>query len=250
MKKTLIALMALASVACAGEIVTMEQLVDGATFGTGVVKDTYYTSTVYNFNTGGAITNITNSTVLGMLSGTTGYVTIAAWVNQTDGGEDAMFSVGGQNDGFKFSLKNDNLQITTKGVADKTTGMAVTQGTIDAPAWTLVAVTIDLDKTGSDSYFFTGTDGYTTLTQSTGWALGSWNALTTETIAIGSGNGNGLRDGFAGQIANLTIFTSETAATSESIMAVMGNTAPIPEPATATLSLLALAGLAARRRRA
>ena len=250
MKKTLVALMALASVACAGQIVTMDQLVAGATLGEGVVKDTYYTSTVYNFSNQGAITNISNSTVIEMLSGTTGYVTIAAWVNQTDGGEDALFSVGGQNDGFKFSLKNDNLQVTTKGVADKNTSMAVTQGTMDAPAWTLVAVTIDLDKTGSDSYFFTGTDGYTTLNMSTGWNLGSWNALSTEALAIGSGNGNSDRDVYAGQIANLTIFFSETAATSDSIMAVMGNTAPIPEPATATLSLLALAGLCARRRRA
>lgn len=75
---------------------------------------------------------------------------------------------------FKFALKNDNLQVTTKDLADTTTGVGVAQGTLETPAWTLVAVTIDLDKSGNDSSFFVGADSYTTLTQSSGWGLGSW----------------------------------------------------------------------------
>ena len=250
MKKTFIAMMALAGMASATTF-TMDDLLESATIGTGVVKDKTYAGCVYTFNGQGAITNISDSDAIAALSGTSGFVTIAAWVNQTEGSEDAIFSVGGQNDGFKFALKGDNLQVTTKGVKDTTTGVAVAQGTLDKPVWTLVAVTIDLDKNGSDSVFYVGADGYTSLTTSDGWALGSWNSFSTNTIAIGSGNGNGNRDLFEGQIANLTFFTSETAPTAASIQQLMGNTAPvtIPEPTTATLSLLALAGLAARRRR-
>ena len=251
MKKTLIALMALAGVAMA-ETFTMDQLVATGTMGSSVTLDANYTADkVYSFVGDSAITNITCADLTSALQASTGFITIAAWVNQTEGSEDAIFSFGGQNDGFKFALKNDKLQITTKGVKDSTTNVAVTQGTLADPAWTLVAVSVDLDKTGADSVFFTGSAGYTTLTTTQGIALGSWNAASNSYFAIGSGNSNGLRDGFEGQIANLTIFTSDTVATAETIMNVMGNTAPkmIPEPATATLSLLALAGLAARRRR-
>ena len=248
MKKTIITLMALAGVVSA-DTFTMSDLVSSGTLGEGVSQDVSYADTVYTFTNKGAITEITNSELLDAFKATSGYITIAAWVNQTEGSEDAIFSVGGQNDGLKFALKDDCLQVTTKGTKDTTTSLAVTQGNTTTPAWTLVAVTISLDSAGT-STFFTGSNGYTSLS-SEDKSIGGWTTPSNNYFAIGSGNGNGNRDLFEGQIANLTIITSSTAATADSIKTLMGNTAPklVPEPTTATLSLLALAGLAARRRR-
>ncbi len=109
MKKTLIALMALAGVAMA-ETFTMDQLVATGTMGSSVTLDANYTADkVYSFVGDSAITNITSAGLTSALQASTGFITIAAWVNQTEGSEDAIFSFGGQNDGFKFALKNDKL---------------------------------------------------------------------------------------------------------------------------------------------
>ena len=170
LRKAVLACMAAAAVvysttvasAALTTVADMASLVSTGTAGAGVMNLSTGSDTVYKFSNSGAILNISNSNVITALSGNTGFVTIAAWINQNDGAEDSIFSVGGQNNGFKFALKSDYLQLTTKGVADKNaTGMTTTENT-----WTLVAVTIDLDKEGSDSYFFTGATGYTDLSRS------------------------------------------------------------------------------------
>mgnify|MGYP003297774286 CR=1 FL=1 len=63
---------------------------------------------------------------------------------------------------------------------------------------------------------------------------------------IGAGSTNGGQDDFVGQIAHFQIITG-TALDADGVKQYASTI--IPEPATATLSLLALAGLAARRRR-
>ncbi len=212
----------------------------------GVAKDLTMTGTVYTF-TGGCIRAIggteTDATtaITTKLNSKTGYLTIAAWVNPTSTSEEAIFSYGGQDNGFKFGLKDGKLQLTTKSVKDWNVETAV----VSINSWTLVAVSYALDGS-SQSSFFVGTNDAVTA------SCGNYNAASPTTFGIGTGNSNGNRDPFDGSIANLTLFWSESAATSAEINSLMGS-APtlkaIPEPATATLSLLALAGLAARRRR-
>ncbi len=260
MKKTIIALLALAGGAFAEltEVATMSDLLSGTNinFGTGVVKVSSDSATGYSFTGEGAITGITSTTLSEAITDGTGFLTIAAWIKPSDlSGAESIFSWGGQNTGFKFGISGTAPQLTTKEVADNTPGATTMQ--MSKADWYMLAVTIDLAGDGSgdrDTYFFIGADGYTSLTRS-----GNWNTLypgndvgTDEDVfGIGSGNGNGNRDLFEGTIANLTVFTSDSVATAAELKTAMGNTAPIliPEPATATLSLLALCGLAARRRR-
>lgn len=260
MKKTLIALFALAGGAFAGltEVATMSDLLSGSNieFGTGVVNVSSDSATGYSFTGKGAITGITSTTLSEAITDGTGFLTIAAWIKPSDlTGAESIFSWGGQNTGFKFGIKDTSPQLTTKGVKDNTPNAAAMQ--MSKADWYMLAVTIDLAGDGSgdrDTYFYIGADGYSSLTES-----GKWNTLypgtavgtNDDVFGIGSGNGNGNRDLFTGTIANLTVFTSDSVATVAELKTAMGSTAPvlIPEPTTATLSLLAMAGLAARRRR-
>ena len=252
MKKTLIALMALAGVASAAtltQIATMDELAAAsADIGSSVTKMTDYDKTTYSFTGAGSILSITLPGVTEYITGGTGYLTIAAWIQPTSTAEDSIFSIGGQDTGFKFALKNGGLQVTTKGIADTN----VTCGnlgcdSIPADDWTMVAVTINLAQNG-DSRFYMGTADGKFASRN----LGTWNAVSGDDLklAIGSGNCGGVRDGYDGMISNLTLFSSDGLVNNSDIAAKIG-AAPviIPEPATATLSLLALAGLAARRRR-
>ncbi len=127
---------------------------------------------------------------------------------------------------------------------------------IVADTWTLVGISF---KAGTDAAsgakYIAGTANSNFYTRN----LGGFDtpAESDQTFAIGSGNSGDAREVFNGQIAGLTIFTSDSVIGGvNDITAIMGTTAPvmeaeptIPEPTTATLSLLALAGLAARRRR-
>ncbi len=85
--------------------------------------------------------------------------------------------------------------------------------------------------------------------------LGTMNAVTEEKFSIGSANGNATSGGenLNGMLSGFKVFTSEGFETNASVYAALGDAPTLlptaPEPTTATLSLLALAGLAARRRR-
>ena len=250
MKKTLIALMAMASVASAAtltQIATMDQLAAASTdIGSSVTELTDYDKTTYSFTGAGSILSITLPGVTEYITGGTGYLTIAAWIQPSSTSENSIFSIGGQNNGFKFALKNGGLQVTTKGLADTNVTCAnLGYTSIPTDDWTMVAVTIDLSQSGS-SRFYMGTVDNKYASRN----LGTWNAVTGDDLklAIGSGNAGSVRDGFNGKISNLTLFSSDGLVNNSDIAAMIG-AAPIPEPTTATLSLLALAGLAARRRR-
>ncbi|MEE1265453.1 MAG: PEP-CTERM sorting domain-containing protein, partial [Akkermansia sp.] len=117
--------------------------------------------------------------------------------------------------------------------------------------WTLVGISFKGGNAAADgARYFAGTGNNNYFTRN----LGGFDTPGEGdlTFAIGSGNSGNSREPFNGQIAGLTIFTSSSVIGGvNDVTKYMGTVAPvaIPEPATATLSLLALAGLAARRRR-
>ncbi|MBQ3218766.1 MAG: autotransporter domain-containing protein [Akkermansia sp.] len=201
-------------------VADMGTLVAAGTSGQGVVNSTTANNKAVSLFAGsGGITGIESDAVINALNGTSGFVTIAAWVKEPDSGNNAFFSVGAQQNGFKFGVKSNKPELTYKGIQDYTTGahMAVPQN-----EWSLVALTIDLDKTGSDSYFFVGSSGGN-LTQSGSWDFGGWKTPSPAELAIGSGRSDGDWLAYKGMISNLTIFTSNTAATAEELKAAMGN---------------------------
>ncbi len=267
MKKTLALLTAVAFCAApAFSAVTMTELADmdalvaaAGTVSDTVTKNTAYTNdTVYNFSDkgyttdqnnyqkgAGAIYNIANLGIISKVVGGTGYLTVAAWINPSVTGENSIFSFGAKEDGIKFGVKEGGLQVTTKNVADNNMGDAVP---VKANEWTMVAVSINLAN--RSARFYVGS----TMTADDD-DVGQWKTPGTNDLlfAIGSGNGNGVRDGYIGDIANLSVAFSDALPEYADIAALVGANAPtlnVPEPATASLSLLGLAALMMRRRRA
>ena len=255
MKRTLIALVALSDLAGAAELttlVTMDELIAAAGTNTAT-KVQNMSVTTYEFGNGTYIGSITMDALNTALADSSQYITIAAWIKPTDtNGVESIFGYGAQSNGFKFCTNGSGLQYTAKGVADKDTAGAG----IVADTWTLVGISF---KAGTDAAngakYIAGTANGNFYTRNLGGF--ATPAEGDQTFAIGSGNSGDAREVFNGQIAGLTIFTSDSVIGGvNDITAIMGTTAPvmvaeptIPEPTTATLSLLALAGLAARRRR-
>ncbi len=229
-------------------LATMETLADSGTLVGNVVFDRSYTGTVYSFDGESAITDITNAAIADKIAGGSGYLTIAAWVCNRDGTASNIFSTGGQSNGFKLDLRNDSLLFTTKGVADT----HVSAATVARDEWTLVGVCLNLTGSGN-SLLYDGEHETRHYTRQ----LGGWNTANPATFAIASGNSNGIRldsqgrsEAFRGSIANLTVLYSDDLLSNAAVAQAVGATPQaIPEPHAALLSLLALAGLAAYRRR-
>ena len=281
MKKTIIALLALSGVASAAltEIADMEDLIAGTstvseTTGTKVTTVAGYDQTVYSLSSddynwvdnsvnktqsrGAAWINGANESVVNAITSTTGGVVyVAAWINLASDATqyNTIFGWGEQNKGFKFGVKDDDLFIVTKNRTEKTGNFTIKRG-----EWTLVAVGFNTAADATDEAMLrihaTSTDGQM---YSYKWSDGTNGDILpmhtpgTLTYSIGSSNGNATsgNEDFDGMIAGLKVFTSTSFETNPTIATAMGAapTMTVPEPTTATLSLLALAGLAARRRR-
>ncbi len=200
--------MALASVASAVDlttIVTMDELVAAATSNTATKVDNMSVTT-YNFSDGAYIGGITLNALNSALQDSSKYITIAAWVNMTDtNGVEAIFGYGAQQNGFKFCTNGAGLQYTAKGVADKET---VNAG-LTANTWTLVGISFKGGTAAANgAKYFAGTANNNFFTRNLGGF--ATPGATDQTFAIGSGNSGGARETFNGQIADLTIFTSDS----------------------------------------
>ena len=159
------------------------------------------------------------------------YWTGASW------GENILH-VGKDATGIAYGLSNGYLSMATGTAVDETFGASKTDLRLTANAWNTITFSL------SNNEWTASLNGVT----STAKALGSitWDSAADERnkYAIGikapgwNSGATGLNDSGC-KIANMTV--SYVGYTTESPI--------VPEPATATLSLLALAGLAARRRR-
>ncbi|MGN0868201.1 MAG: PEP-CTERM sorting domain-containing protein [Akkermansia sp.] len=248
MKKTLITLLALSTgVASAAltEIADMDTLVQGMTAVGSPTTVDGYNQTVYNMN-GGAYVNGTAEAVINALKGSTGVVTFAGWVNLDTAANQYNMLVGwgASGTGFKFGIKDDDLVYVTKNVTETVKNFSIAKG-----EWVMVA----LEYRTSDSavrLLATPTSGQMYTVDS---GLGTMNPVTVEKFSIGSANGNATSndENLNGMLSGFKIFTSDGFENNAAVYTALGDapTLLVPEPATATLSLLALAGLAARRRR-
>ncbi len=238
-------------------VATMDDLITKATSVTAERNTSYTNDTVYSFSNDKLITGIADETLSNVFFSGDQFVTVAAWIKADSlSNVQAIFSYGGQNTGIKFTLKNANLAMTTKGDWDFASGSQ----SVTAGEWTLVAFTLGAQNNSSSNfrYYVSETDGSYTQNPLNGsgtpetWQH-SWKAASGEDakFAIGTGNANSSREPFTGEIANLTIFTSSELANNSEIAKAIG-AAPslnVPEPATASLTLLALGAWVLRRRR-
>ncbi len=151
--------------------------------------------------------------------------TEAITINSVDLGMVGTKSNGTQAQGTNGGLNNS-------GTSNGTSWNATNEGWIDATATNNKPITISLDDS-SLVYNLASTSltDVSTGTYDVDWTIEAGSSLTFTVTA-----------------ANTPIYTSGCFAGIKSIT-FNSTTAAIPEPATATLSLLALAGLAARRRR-
>mgnify|MGYP003296534800 CR=1 FL=1 len=246
MKKTLIALMALAGVAAAdittittewnfdnnltstGSVVTTGSWVkgqDGLTEATYGVDDVYGSYLVLDGKGYVKVNNTywsTGSGTLALGSNDTSF-TISATV-MFDSIPSEIFLMGTSNnhdEGFAFTLMDGKLALTAKSIAHNTLNSMTA---LTADTWYTLGVSYDAETNVAN--FSVNGNSVGTLTLSSGY-----DAAEAVGMAIGAGGADQAQGVWSGKIANLSITTT------------------VPEPTTATLSLLALAGLAARRRR-
>ena len=254
MKKTLIALMALAGVASAydvwtfdattadknGTVTTAPITINIEGFGQTSTTAVTYVDGSYSyvvapegsdFSTGsGATSNaFTLMTYVNFDTITSGTEYFIFGTGETNGGGTAINYIGGQ---LSLSQKTKSHNTTT-GVS------------LEADTWYHIALAYDGSDNSMDVFVNGELQKSITLT-------GDYVAPSNSKIYFGAGSTNGGQDDFAGSIAQFQIVQGVALGASD-IKAIAIPAAPetpsVPEPATATLSLLALAGLAARRRR-
>ena len=242
MKKTIITLLALCGVAAAADNAPIEY-------------DAYI---LQLNNTSTKITSLTNTR--GQIWFNTDAATLSSWMiefslDKLNGGNSVLFATnfgtaGGTNERYGLSVYSwfDQTGVTIGKDNSHFTGAA----NLTFPSNPKLPVTLRLayDAVGDTAYLYcVQTDAITSVATTTGYTL---KGSTISGGSDASGLGTFWTDGGSD---NFTIYTvtdmSALAGNADSFAEyVKSKTVPsVPEPTTATLSLLALAGLAARRRR-
>ncbi|MBE6419811.1 MAG: PEP-CTERM sorting domain-containing protein [Akkermansiaceae bacterium] len=225
MKKTLITLLALAGVAAAAE--------------TPVTLGSYYTSNGVNYSTVDNFYGLTNNEIYKLLTGTEGttdYVNRYSGVTKTltINTEDLCQFSGDAKEGD--TLKLTTFLMSTEDKGDFIGANRYAQVTIGQNDYTFKAYQ-SADQSGSKvgTFTFDFTDANVTF------RLGDTITFTFASDTEGEHSTLPVFQGITGPVVD------NNSAGWESSVKI--NAVTIPEPTTATLSLLALAGLAARRRR-
>ena len=224
MKKTIIALMALAGVAMADDL--------PITLGGETVAEQLTSNGQFNWD--GTVGNLDSWEV-------SFDITPVLKKNETALNEQVLFSttkVSSGAYGVRFSVTSDGTVMITDGSsALKTTEETVFTCGTETP----ITISFVADYTGEDytGGTFTVTSGEKTLLTYEAAATLEYTALEDGYASVWTQSGNG-DSSCTFEFRNITVSQLENNVIPS---------ATVPEPATATLSLLALAGLAARRRR-
>ena len=173
--------------------------------------------------------------------------TIMTWVyfdSNTLPEEQFLFGTGNNGgSGFSFAVHNGKLDLLAKGKAHHD---IPSDTVVQSKEWTNIAITYNA-TTGTATGYINGD------------VVGTLDNLNASTIqfasaggaaaAIGSGSAEAQQSAFIGNMAEFQILNG--ALTQEQVLAAahLTKVAPVPEPTTGSLSLLALAGLCARRRK-
>lgn len=251
--------------------VTLDELYKGGTLTEGAkdISAEYLSgNTVLNFD-GGCVEDIRCDTLQNDICFASfmspSCLTITAWINPhslttPEQGHASLFSWGSEWSGFRFGLRSSvddsgsmsYNALTMSYIADPSSKdrdceaeLPVTLGD-----WQFVAYSVNV-QTGEYEMWADGQSRSGTIQE----IVDVTDPDTLSKFCIGakiSTRENPLnKELFYGDIANMTFYISDDLATLEQLQQIAANSKPIrvPEPATGTLSLLALAALAARRRK-
>ena len=222
MKKTLIALMALA-----GSAFAVEPITQALTF-----ED--FNSTLTQIST----LNVTEYTLSLTITGTD----FDAWHNSkninilTLGDNRGIFTQAGQY----IAVRNDNTTDTTWIAPTKTEGTTFTWVSADTDnllhSW--------VSKTPEGGNAAPGAAGLTITID-----VGTSGSVIT--LGMANGTTSVIETGYVVKLADVSLIDGSASGNNQGVTGISNASIAyvVPEPATATLSLLALAGLAARRRR-